>query len=413
MTSRLLLCALFAIASSGCRVLGVWEPECTTGDDATCPNGLRCGSGGLCGVDVVAPTPGEDAGEPDVDAGPQGPDIETVASGETLAYLLARSDDGSLFWATGGDAGCIRRLPVDQAAAVSVHCEPAGRSISGLALAETDVAWLSNGADADDTLSVKAQAANTASVSGTLSTAIEDVGTVEDYGPSLLAARSVEGEDIYAWTQAATDTFQGLERIIRGVTGLITQQNQYGVSFTGGRLGGVALTTDDVYTVVNTALYARVLVRDNHANDDNGGYSAYSDDGNNVEYPPGAGWATTTLDETMYVATRAANDAGGILSSAGLFPGGFLAVDLVIGQVDPDDPGRYARGLAADTEALYYTTGGLGESAPGVFRLSLAAGATPERLVTLGNEGGSVVVDDAHIYWAEPALGEIRRIPKP
>jgi hypothetical protein len=409
--ARLLLCLSIVLVASGCRVLGIWEPECTVGDDTTCPEGVACGVGGLCGVDVAGP--GQDGGVPGQDAGPPQQNIETVVTGEDGVYLLAIAPDGTLFWATSVDGGCVRRMPPARDQVASVHCEPAGTSISGLALAETDVAWVSDGPDADDHLRVKAQTSNVSAVAGTLSDALEDVGSPFDYGPSLLAARSVDGEDFYAWTQSPTDSVQGIERIIRGVTGLVTTQTRYGVFFTAGRLGGVALTDAHVFFVVESDFYARVLVRDNHARDDTGGYTAYSDSGENEGYPIGKGWVSAVYGDTMYVATRAANDAGGILSSRGAFPDSFLAVDLVIEQVDPDDPGRYARGLAADAAALYYTTGGLGSSAPGVFRLSLAAGAVPERLATLANEGGAVVVDDAYVYFTEPALTEVRRIAKP
>lgn len=404
-----LLAALVAVLP-GCRVLGLWTPECTPGDDATCLSGQVCGADGICLLGGAV-EPGEDAGPPPPgeDGGPPPDNSELVVDGQVGVYLLARTPAGVLFWATGGDAGCVRRM-APGGAVEDVHCGGPGTSVEGLALTDNDVVWIENGNE--DRLMVKAQSAIATAPAAALSVAVEDVGTVLEYGPALVAARTVDGEQVYAWTQEPTDSFGGVERVLRGVSGLVTAQTRYGVLFANGRLGGVALTPDDVYFTLTSDLYARVLIRDNHARDETGGYSAYSDDGDNTDYPPGAGYAVATFNDAVYVATRGNADEGGILTSRGAFPDGFLGVDLVTAQVDPDSASRYARGLATDGDALYYTTGGLGESPPGVFRLSLALDAVPERLLTLATEGGSVVLDDDSVYWSDPEAGAIRRLPR-
>jgi hypothetical protein len=415
----LLMVLTVGMAFSGCRVLGVQSSECTPGNAETCPPEQFCAFDGYCyfGSDAEGEA---DAGLPAPnDAGPGAPDAgngssaETLATGEGGAFLLVRATDGTLLWVTGGDAGCVRRLLPDSFSPQSLYCAPAGSTLEGLAITESKLAWIRNGADAADSLVITDLVPEADSTADTLSTALEDVGTALEYGPSLLAARSVASDDSFAWPQSPTDTFDGVQRIVVGATGQSTLQTQYGGLNTGGRLGALAFTDDHLFFVTESDLYARVMVRDFHASDDNGGYGAYSDSGENTEYPRGAGFATATCGDTMYVSTRGPNDEGGILKSAGTFSGGFLSVELVTGQVDPEILSAYARGLACDSEALFYTTGGLGTDAPGLFRLSLALDAIPERLLTLDDEGGAVVVDEAFITWAEPVAGAIRRMAKP
>jgi hypothetical protein len=425
---RLLAILMFSLgAASGCRVLGIQAAECTPGSPDTCPPDQFCAVDGYCyfGTDPEAenggvenggadagPNGGADGGPGPADAGPDPADVETLASGEDNVHLLVLASDGTLFWVRNGADSCVRRLPPD-GTAQSLFCAANGDTLEGLALSDTRVAWIRNGAGDDDALVATLQnPPPEGATADTLSSALDDVGTAADHGPAMLAARTVGDEDFFAWPQNANDYWEGIEKVIVSAAGDVTQQTRYG-GLPGGRQGAPRFTEEHFFFVSESDYYARIMFRNYHTSDESGGYGAYSDSGENTEFPPGVGYATAECNNTMYVSTRGAQDQGGILRSDGSWAGSFLGTEMVIAQVDPDAASAYARGLACDATALYYTTGGLGTDAPGLFRLSLALDAVPERLLTLDDEGGAVVVDDTHIMWADPAAGAIRRTAKP
>ncbi|MFZ9887005.1 MAG: hypothetical protein ACO3JL_05825 [Myxococcota bacterium] len=399
---------------TGCRLFGADASACEVGTVGTCPTGERCSDEGVCiPIEAGSRDEPDDPGN-DEDSGP-GDDEETTPSGVTVVLtgesgvtLLARSAAKTLVWATEGEEACVRFLVAGATEAASLHCLDAGEQIGGLAVVEEQVYWLADGAtDRIETLALQSSVAEVPKV---VKTAAGQVRPLEEAGPAQLAARKSGEQTLLAWLPNPEETLDVERLLIQGAE--VVGTTQYGV-IGASASSGLALSENDVFWVTD-GVYARMTVRDNTTNDDDGGYSGYTDDGSNTGFCAGAGWASTTFGaDDVYISTRTASDRGGILWSRGAFDPSFLVVEEIVHSADPDDAAKYARGLATDGSFLYYTTGGAGVSTrPSLFRVSVAGG-TPERLLELEQEGGQLLIDAEFLTWAEPETGRILKMPRP
>ena len=324
-------------------------------------------------------------------------------------WLLVRSDDGELVWATGGESGCIRRLS-PEAIVTDIHCVDAGETIVGLALAGDNVFWLVDSAAQDRLESLSLTATTLDSPTDLTPSAGAQLRTLDDGGPNQLAARVIDGAIHVVWSFAPSSTEPVEEIVLQG--GSVIARGTYVVfENTGTAAGGLVVNPFQPFWAVDGD-YQRVFIGLGRQSDPP--FDDLSDGATNPEFCDGRGYAAAAgPGDRVFIAGRNDVDGGGILSADGAATADdHLLVHELVHQVDPDEPRRHARGIGSDGVDVFYTTGGLGGSSlPGLFRVS-AAGGIPERIVDTHGEGGAVVVDNDEVVWAEPDAGRIIRIAR-